>query len=343
MYLEVDGVSFLSDNQLILSEISFSLNKSMIGCLLGPSGCGKTTLLRCIAGLESPVRGKVMQNNQVVNSPKFTVSPSLRKIGMVAQDLALFPHLTVGENISFPLKHNSDSEKKKVVNELLDLTNLGEHKNKFPYKLSGGEQKRVAIARALASSPELLLLDEPFSNLDNDMHDQLVAEVGSIIKDRNITALLVTHDQNEAFIFSEYCGVMSEGKLLQWGSCYQLYHQPNNRIVASFLGEGSFISGEAISDKIIETKLGKIPVPKNSEALPKVFDIYIRPDDIVYDPKGKYKLEVIHKEFRGAFILYTLKVDEDTKIVCFTLSHYNLEIGMKLPFRIEIQHLVIMK
>ena len=342
MFLEVKGLSFLNGKDLILSEINFALEKNSIGCLLGASGSGKTTLLRCIAGLERPVRGSVVQNGIEVNSSYKSLSPAHRDIGMVSQDLALFPHFTVEENIGFAVKKNAYNRKNTIINDLLELTSLGHRKNKYPYELSGGEQQRVALARTLASEPQLLLLDEPFSNLDTVMRERLVKEVRGILKEKKISSLLVTHDQNEAFAFSEYCGVIHEGKLLQWDTCYQLYHQPITREVAYFLGEGSFISAKPEGKTKIKTALGIHQVPDLSLKKGEVFDIFIRPDDLVYDPKGKYKLKVKNKEFRGPFIHYTLVLNNNSELYCYTLSHHDIDIGKPLSFNIEIQHLIIM-
>ena len=229
----------------VVCQVSFELEPGRIGCLLGPSGCGKTTLLRAIAGFELLQGGEIRMRGQVVSHAGWSLPPEKRRVGMVFQDFALFPHLKIGENIGFGLRHLSERERRARVQTLLGLVGLPEYENAYPHQLSGGQQQRVALARAMAPRPELLLLDEPFSSMDAELREQLAREVRDIIKEEEITALLVTHDQYEAFAMADEIGVLNAGKLMQWDSGYNLYHRPGNRFVADFIGQGVILPGEA--------------------------------------------------------------------------------------------------
>ncbi len=228
----------------ILKQASLELKSGEIACLLGESGCGKTTLLRCIAGLEEPNQGQIHIDGSAVFTSAKQLPPEQRDIGMVFQDYALFPHLSVAKNILFGLKKSKDSsqEKQNILNETLSLLNLNDQKDKYPHQLSGGQQQRVAIGRAIVSKPKLLLLDEPFSNLDLHLRERLARDLRQLLKSRNITALMVTHDQLEAFAFADTIGIMHQGQLEQWGSANEIYHHPASAYVANFIGDGVVIS-----------------------------------------------------------------------------------------------------
>jgi iron(III) transport system ATP-binding protein len=239
-------------------NFSLSLGEGDIGCLLGPSGCGKTTVLRCIAGLEPVQAGEIRLRGQVVSRPGHTAAPEARRVGFVFQDYALFPHLTVAANVGFGLKHLPAAEKSSRVNDLLSAVGMERSGPKYPHELSGGQMQRVALARALAPRPQLLLLDEPFSNLDVDLRERLSIEVRSILKAFGTTALLVTHDQHEAFAMADYVGVMNQGVVEQWDAPYTLYHRPATRFVADFVGEGVLIDATAAEADGIQTALGPL-------------------------------------------------------------------------------------
>jgi len=223
------------DDQVIIDDLSFSVEKEQIISLLGPSGCGKTTALRAIAGLHDIEGGEILLDGKCLSNAGATTPPEQRHIGMVFQDYALFPHLNVRKNIAFGL-HGQDREVvEKTVLQLLALVRLEDHAEKFPHQLSGGQQQRVALARALAPAPKILLMDEPFSNLDTEMRRSLSREVRDILKERKISAILVTHDQEEAFTVADETGVMLEGDLQQWGRATDLIENPANDFVARFL------------------------------------------------------------------------------------------------------------
>jgi iron(III) transport system ATP-binding protein len=240
MFLQVSQLQVRYAGQAVaaVQDVSLGLAAGQIGVLIGPSGCGKTTLLRSVAGLESVAAGAIRLGSQVVGCPGHNMPPEQRRIGMVFQDYALFPHLTVGSNVAFGIEHLPAAERSLRVAEVLQLVGLEGSAQRYPHELSGGQQQRVALARALAPRPQLMLLDEPFSNLDVDLRERLAHEVRNILKQAGATALFVTHDQLEAFAIGDMIGVMHQGRLHQWDDAYTLYHRPATRFVADFIGHG---------------------------------------------------------------------------------------------------------
>lgn len=339
--LQLNNVQQSYGEQVVIHDLSLVLQKGDIGCLLGPSGCGKTTALRCIAGFEPVSAGEVLLNGVCVSGSGFFVPPEQRRIGMVFQDYALFPHLDVAANIGFGLHRLTKAERERRVNELLQVVQLTSVSGKYPHELSGGQQQRVALARALAPKPELLLLDEPFSNLDVSLRERLSMEVREILKDQGITAILVTHDQAEAFAIADEIGVMRQGEIQQWDTAFNLYHRPVNRFVANFVGQGVFLPGRVINAQQVEIELGiltgEIPQLCNSDC--KV-DVLVRPDDIVHDDASPLRATVIHKAFRGAEILYTLSLADGVKVLALVPSHHNHVIGEKIGIKLEADHIV---
>ena len=326
--------------------LSFSLARGAIGCLLGPSGCGKTTVLRCIAGFETPSAGRILLNGNVVSSAEQNLPPEKRRIGMVFQEHALFPHLSAAKNIAFGLAHDDSVEKR--VQELAALAGIAELLGKYPHELSGGQQQRVALARALAPRPDLLLLDEPFSNLDTGMRERLSLELREIIKASGATAVLVTHDQHEAFAMADEIGVMREGRIEQWDLAYNLYHRPVNRFVANFVGQGVFLPAKVLSPQKIEIELGVLDgdIPHACQIGCEVCgkgclaDVLLRPDDVIHDDNAPTQAEVVHKAFRGAEILYTLKLASGRKLLALVPSHHNHALGERIGIRLDVDHVV---
>jgi len=237
--------------------LSFDLERGKVLALLGPSGCGKTTALRMIAGFEEPTAGTIAIDGRIVTGPGVHVPPEKRKVGMVFQDFALFPHMQVGANVAYGLPRGTD--KKKRTAELLDLVGLTGLEARMPHQLSGGQQQRVALARALAAEPRLILLDEPFSNLDPSIRAHVRGEVKQLIRSIGITAVFVTHDQEEALSLAEEVGVMIAGRLLQIGSPAAIYSEPASREVAEFVGGGNLLPGE-VSNGVATCELGRFPV-----------------------------------------------------------------------------------
>ena len=240
--LEIQQLSVKLQGKTILSELVLSLQQGEILGLVGASGCGKTTLLRAIAGLLPVHSGSICMGDKILSSPKEQISSEQRNVGMIFQDYALFPHLTVAENIRFGISKWEKVAQKKQVNEMLILVKLTEFADRFPHELSGGQQQRVAIARALAYRPALLLLDEPFSNIDSQVRTELMSEVRSILKSQGVAAVFVTHSKDEAFVFSDRLALFEHGKIAQIGDAQQLYSKPKSKFAASFLGKANFIA-----------------------------------------------------------------------------------------------------
>ena len=237
--LEVRNINCRYDDQVIIEDLSFMVGQHQIVSLLGPSGCGTTTALRAIAGLENIYAGQILLDDKILSTSASLLPPEQRHIGMVFQDYALFPHLSVSRNIAFGLHGRDKAETAEIVQQLLTLVHLEKHADKYPHQLSGGQQQRVALARALAPEPKLLLMDEPFSNLDSEMRKNLSREVREILIARKISAILVTHDQDEAFTVADETGVMLEGSLQQWGTAEQLMENPANDFIARCIGQSS--------------------------------------------------------------------------------------------------------
>ena len=340
--LEIDKINVHLGDQHIVRDMSFSLTEGEIGCLLGPSGCGKTTMLRTIAGFQTPSSGRVLIAGKEICSQQGEAKPEERHIGMVFQDLALFPHMNVRKNIGFGMRSTSRKHTKERVEELLDLVGMRDYANSYPHELSGGQQQRVALARAMAPRPPVLLLDEPFSSQDSERRVQLAHEVREILKRDGITAILVTHDQYEAFAIADHIGVINEGTLRQWDKAYDLYHTPADRFVADFIGEGVFVCGNTLENNQIQTELGIIQGQLSEQfSAGTQIELLVRPDDIIHDDNSDTKATVIAKDFRGAGHLYTLRMPGSTRLLCLAPSHHNHHIGEQFGVRLNLDHLVI--
>jgi iron(III) transport system ATP-binding protein len=335
--LEVTGLRHSYGEHEVVRGLTFSLARGAIGCLLGPSGCGKTTVLRCIAGFEAVQEGEIRLNGRVVSRPGSALAPEKRRIGMVFQDYALFPHLRIADNITFGLHGWPEGERSARLRELAELVGLSMVLRKYPFELSGGQQQRVAVARALAPRPELLLLDEPFSNLDVELRERLSLEVRDIIRASGATAILVTHDQHEAFAVADEIGVLHAGRIQQWDSAYNLYHRPANRFVADFVGQGVFLPARARNGTQLEIELGILQ--GDSQGKENV-EVLLRPDDIVHDDDAPTQAEVVHKAFRGAEILYTLRLASGRKVLALVPSHHNHALGERIGIRLDVDHVV---
>jgi len=340
--LKLDDVACRYDEVVAVDGLSLHLRHGEIGCLLGPSGCGKTTVLRAIAGFEPIVRGTIRLDGREIATPVGGVSPDQRGVGMVFQDYALFPHLNVADNVGFGLRRLPRRERGAVAARLLDLVGLGGLADRYPHELSGGQQQRVAVARAVAPQPRLVLMDEPFSNLDVELRERLGSDIRHLLKDQGVAALFVTHDQHEAFLIGDRIGVMREGRLLQWDSAFNLYHQPADRFVADFIGQGRIIGGVLRAPDAIETPLGVIRgnVAYTWPAGRRVA-LLLRPDDVVPDPDGPVEGEVVARAFKGAETLYTLRVTPDTEVLCEVPSRLDYPIGTRLRIRPEVEHLIV--
>jgi iron(III) transport system ATP-binding protein len=303
--LELEGLACGYDGQPVVQGLNLELQAGDIGCLLGASGCGKTTTLRAIAGFETVQQGEIRLGGHVMAREGFALAPEKRRIGMVFQDYALFPHLSVADNVLFGIRRQADAARR--VDEMLELVNLPGLGKRFPHELSGGQQQRVALARALAPQPQLLLLDEPFSNLDVELRRRLSFEVRDILKQRGTSAILVTHDQEEAFAVSDVVGVFQKGRLEQWDTPFNLYHTPATPYVASFIGQGLFIRGQQREGQQVDTELGAVPA---LNALPagQAVDVLLRPDSLRHAADSPVRAQVLGSVFQGASTLYRLRL-----------------------------------
>jgi iron(III) transport system ATP-binding protein len=346
--LELGSVSVDYGSHRVVSDLSFRLARGAIGCLLGPSGCGKTTVLRAVAGFERVAAGEIRLSGEVVSAPSVHVAPERRRVGMVFQDHALFPHLDVAENVGFGLREVRAAERARRVGELLATVGLERLGRKYPHELSGGQQQRVALARALAPRPNLLLLDEPFSSLDVDLRERLSIEVRHILKRSGMTAVLVTHDQHEAFAMADEIGVMRDGRIEQWSTAYDLYHRPANPFVADFVGEGVLVPGRAVTPREVDIELGRLPA-NAGDAGPGCtacagtcrVEVLLRPDDVVHDEDAPTRAEVVAKAFRGAEFLYTLRLPSGTRVLSLVPSHHDHAIGESIGIRLDVDHVVV--
>ena len=340
--LEIKNLAILFDGKTIISDISLSLEQGRIGCLLGPSGCGKTTLLRTIAGFEQPRRGEVRVNGRCFSSPSSLVPVEQRGVGMVFQDFALFPHLAVRDNIAFGVQEQSGEARRARVDEVVRMLEIADFQHQYPHQLSGGQQQRVAIARALAPRPDMLLLDEPFSNMDIELREQIARELRVILKQDGMTTVLVTHNQLEAFAMADEIGVIRDGALLQWDTAFNLYHRPAGPDVADFIGEGVFLDGTVLSTTEVATELGVLSgsVPHGMAPQAQV-SVLVRPDDIIHDDNSGQTATVQDRVFRGAEYLYTLALPSGARILSLVPSHHDHAIGEEIGIRPEIDHLVV--
>ncbi len=340
--LEVKDVAIAYAGVAVVEGISFQLQRGEIGCLLGPSGCGKTTLLRAISGFETINHGEIHLHGQPVSRPGKTVPPETRRIGMVFQDFALFPHLSVSDNVGFGLRKMARKEKRGRIDELLEMVGLADFGNKYPHQLSGGQQQRVALVRAMAPRPEILLMDEPFSSMDMEMREQLAQEVRDILKTNQVTAIMVTHDQMEAFAMADHICILGEGRMRQWGTGYELYHKPADRFVADFIGQGVMLPGVVQGYNRVEMELGVVSgtIPPSCEPDCTVH-MLIRPDDIIHDDDSPIRVRIVGRAFRGAAYQYTLELPSGAQIYCLVQSHHDHPIGEELGIRLNVEHLNI--
>jgi iron(III) transport system ATP-binding protein len=338
MTLAVSDIHLGYGDQPVIRGLTFSLEQGEIGCLLGASGCGKTTALRAIAGFESIARGEIHVGGKLVSSPGHVLAPEKRSVGMVFQDHALFPHLNVAANVGFGLGRLDTDARQRRIRNLLELTGLTGLDERYPHELSGGQQQRVALARALAPEPSVLLMDEPFSNLDTRLRRRMGEEIRGMLKARGTTTLLVTHDQQEAFALADRIGLLKDGRMLQWDSPYQLYHRPASRYVAAFTGRGSYLRAVIDKDSLVHA-LGRSPLPEHRPRGAELA-LLIRPDDIRPNPTG-CRVRVVARQFQGADILYRLRLEDGEEVAALFPSHDDFETGSSIGVELDAQHLVL--
>jgi iron(III) transport system ATP-binding protein len=341
--LELDEVCKTYGDERVIDDLSLSVDNGEILTLLGPSGCGKTTTLRLIAGLERPDEGEVRLDGAAVAGDGDFVAPEQRGVGVVFQEFALFPHMSAEENIAFGLKDMPESEREGRVDEMLDLVGLEAHRDSHPDELSGGQQQRVALARSLAPEPEMLLLDEPFSNLDVDLRVEMREEVRRILKDAGVTAISVTHDQEEALSISDRVAVMNGGRIEQIDRPEQVFQHPESRFVAGFLGHASFLSGFVTGDEV-ETGLGTLSRDRihglAEEYDGTKLDVLARPDDLSASPASGDRAdgEVIHRRYLGPTVLYRVHLDNGDVLECMHDHTDQVDVGTQVAVELDANH-----
>ncbi len=353
MFLSLESVAVRyprsSAGRAAVEGVTLGLLPGQIGVLIGPSGCGKTSLLRAVAGLEHCAGGRVSITGEVLSDAATGQhqAPEQRHIGMVFQDYALFPHLSVADNVAFGVAGLSRHARQQRVQQMLDLVGLSHAAKRAPHQLSGGQQQRVALARALAPKPRLLLLDEPFSSLDVDLRERLAQEVRVILKDSGTTALLVTHDQLEAFAVGDVIGVMNKGHLEQWDDAYTLYHRPVSRFVAQFIGHGVFAPAQIVAcahGPCVHTPVGELDDVAGcplADAFPNgECDVLLRADDIVHDDASPVRALIERKSFRGSEFLLTLRLEGGQRVMAHVPSHHDHQVGEWIGIRAEVDHVV---
>ena len=335
--LILQGVSYHYNGTKVIENLDLTVGKDEIVCLLGASGCGKTTTLKAIAGLVEAKHGSVFIDGKLVSDESTFIAPEHRNIGMMFQDYALFPHLSVADNIAFGLGKMSQSEKQQRVDEMLQLVHLSGCADRFPHQLSGGQQQRVAIARALAYKPSLLLLDEPFSNIDTQVRFELIADIRRIIKAQQVSAVFVTHSKEEAFAFSDTLAIMDRGSIAQQGTPEQLFAAPRSKVVAEFLGQGIYLSAEALTATEYKTPFGTVESDMQTSCYPCSGELYVRPHQIelvqeCQSDKLSKRATILSRRFIGSAYVYKVVIAEQT-----------LEVEAQYGQSFEINEQVIIK
>ena len=347
-YLEIKNVDFIIGGKIKVKDVSFSIeNEGETLCILGPSGIGKTTILRTIAGLEKVNKGSIKLNGKLLSSKEKNVEPEDRNISLAFQDNSLFPHYTVKKNILLGAEKNKGKKKQKLsFKEIIDLLDISKILNKYPHEISSGEAQRASLARSLLTEPDLLLLDEPLSNVDQSFKEEIQVRLKKILSKLKITTIIVTHDSYEAFYLGNKCAIILDGQIKQYDDPYNVYHFPNSVEVVNFLNRGILIPAKVTGENSLENKdLGTIKgnfikhYPKGSKV-----QLLLQPEDLEHDDKSNLKLEVVDKKFRGTNFIYTLKTESDLQIPVFVHSHHvhqhevDEKFGIKRP--INIDHIV---
>ncbi|MCL0080029.1 ABC transporter ATP-binding protein [Dehalococcoidia bacterium] len=321
-----------------IADLTLEVNQGEFFSLLGPSGCGKTTTLRLIAGLEEPDLGTIAIGEDIVAGARW-IPPEKREVGIVFQDYALFPHMTVFKNIAFGLRWCSRQELQQRVTESLHMVDLSGIAQRYPHELSGGQQQRVALARALAPGPQVILLDEPFSNLDADLRTRIRAEVKTILAGAGATVIFVTHDQEEAFFIGDRVGVMNAGRLEQVGTPEAIFHRPATPFVAQFVGIADFIVGE-VQDRAIATEIGRLPL-RNGVVGASTVTVMVRPDFIDIRPAADGVGVIVDRVFHGMHYLYRVRLPSGATVQC--LQHHNqcYPLNTRVAMKINAGHSLV--
>jgi len=346
-FFEIDNVSFVAGGKNKVNNVNLSIeNEGDIICLLGPSGIGKTTILRTIAGLEKINNGKIILRNRIISSNKIHIEPEDRNVALSFQENCLFPHYSVEKNINLGSTRKIGKKKKINSKDVIKFLNLEKILNKYPHEISAGEAQRASLARSLISQPDLLLLDEPLSNVDQNFKEEIQVELKQILTNSKITTIIVTHDSYEAFYLGSKCAIILDGQIKQYDDPYNVYHFPNSVEVVNFLNRGILVPAKVTGENSLENDdLGTIKgnfikhYPKGSNV-----KLLIQPEDLEHDDKSNLKLEVVDRKFRGTNFIYTLRTPSDTLIPVFVHSHHihqhevDEKFGIKRP--IHIDHIV---
>ncbi len=347
-FFEIKNVDFYVGGKAKVKDVSFKIeNEGDIICLLGPSGIGKTTILRTIAGLEKIDNGSISLNGRIISSNDVNIEPEDRNISLAFQDNSLFPHYTVEKNILLGAERNKEKKDKKIsLKQIVDLLDIFHILNKYPHQISAGEAQRASLARSLITQPDLLLLDEPLSNVDQSFKEEIQVRLKKILNQLKITTIIVTHDSYEAFYLGTKCGIILDQQLKQFDDPYKVYHFPNSVEVVNFLNRGILIPAKVTGKNTLENwDLGTIEgnfikeYPKGSNV-----QLLLQPEDLEHDDKSNLKLEVVDRKFRGTNFIYTLKTPSNTLIPVFVHSHHihqhevDEKFGIKRP--IHIDHIV---
>ncbi len=346
-FFQLENVSFAAGGKNKVNNVNLSIeNEGDIICLLGPSGIGKTTILRTIAGLEKITNGKIILKDKTLSSKKIHIEPENRNIALSFQENCLFPHYTIEKNINLGSERKLGKKRRINSKDIIDFLNLHKILNKFPHEISAGEAQRVSLARSLISQPDLLLLDEPLSNVDQSFKEEIQIELKQILSNSKITTIIVTHDSYEAFYLGSKCGIILNGQLRQYDDPYNVYHFPNSIEVVNFLNRGILIPAKVTGENSLENQdLGTIKgnfikhYPKGSEV-----QLLLQPEDLEHDDRSNLKLEVVDRKFRGTNFIYTLKTNNNLLIPVFVHSHHRHQhqvderFGIKRP--ISIDHIV---
>ena len=346
-FLQIDNVTFAASEKNKVNNVTLTIeNEGDIVCLLGPSGIGKTTILRTIAGLEKIQSGTISLKNKIISSKKVHIEPEHRNISLAFQDNSLFPHYNVIQNIQFGADRNKKKKKTLTIDEVIEFLHLEHVKDKFPHQISSGEAQRASLARSLLSNPDLLLLDEPLSNVDQSFKEEIQVKLKQILIEQKITTIIVTHDSYEAFYLGTKCGIILDQQLKQFDDPYNVYHFPNSVEVVNFLNRGILIPAKVTGENSLESNdLGTITgdfikhYPKGSEV-----QLLLQPEDLEHDDQSNLKLEVVDRKFRGTNFIYTLKTVSNKLIPVFVHSHHihqhevDEKFGIKRP--INIDHIV---
>ncbi len=346
-FFQLENVSFAAGGKNKVNNVNLSIeNEGDIICLLGPSGIGKTTILRTIAGLEKITNGKIILKDKTLSSKKIHIEPENRNIALSFQENCLFPHYTVEKNINLGSERKLGKKRRINSKDIINFLNLHKILNKFPHEISAGEAQRVSLARSLISQPDLLLLDEPLSNVDQNFKEEIQIELKQILSNSKITTIIVTHDSYEAFYLGSKCGIILNGQLRQYDDPYNVYHFPNSIEVVNFLNRGILIPAKVTGENSLENQdLGTIKgnfikhYPKGSEVR-----LLLQPEDLEHDDRSNLKLEVVDRKFRGTNFIYTLKTNNNLLIPVFVHSHHRHQhqvderFGIKRP--ISIDHIV---